>query len=244
MKNDRLQRTYDILSNISPIIAKEVITSLKTEGKSKEYIAALTIQRVYRGHVARKLFAKLLLKYYQRQEQEELDTRTRQVEEGLRALDARDIEEQIETKDFIERQRALRRAAAAITIQRRFRKHLKNPTRPSTRGTKKADKYQKYREALKKPVVFPEEDKGDDSDPEFEAYISKVAGVNIKVTKEEAKRKTQEDELREDEAKKKELEKLRKRYLELTGQVKKKSEKLKRLFEEKADLLNTLEDLP
>eukprot|EP01022_Parablepharisma_sp_SALTPOND_P005261 TRINITY_DN122014_c0_g1_i1.p1 TRINITY_DN122014_c0_g1~~TRINITY_DN122014_c0_g1_i1.p1 ORF type:complete len:320 (+),score=42.21 TRINITY_DN122014_c0_g1_i1:93-962(+) len=242
MKIDRLERTFEVLSSINPYIAKEVITSKKAAGKTEKACAAIKIQKVYRGHVARKHFAKLLFEYYQKLEEEEMAARAQQVEEGLRAIQARIFEDRISDKEFIERQRKLRRTSAAITIQRRFRKHLKDPKRKVNVVTKKVDKYAKYREIINTPIKDFEEDEKDGSGFEFESYIAKVAGVNLQKTKTLAKQKAEEDEKREAERKAGELVALQKRHQELIKLVEQRSEKLRQVLEERADILAALEE--
>ena len=241
MQFDRLERTFNVLSKISPYIAKEVLESKKLNNMSKKERGVLKIQSVYRGFKARKHFSELLFEYYKKLEDEEEKIRKQQVEEGLRALQAKEIEEKISDNEFIERQRKLRRISAAVTIQRRFRAYLKSPKRKfKPKKEEKIDKYAKYRQIINTPINLDDDDLSDDSDPEFESYISKVTGVNIKKTKMSAKEKVEQQEKNEMLEKANEMETLRKKYLSLLKAIDERSSELEKLLEEKVNLMTAL----
>ena len=245
MKNTRLERTFEVLAAFNPYIAKEVFATKKLENMPLEVRSAIRIQRVYRGYVARKAFAKILFEYYQKLEEEEIAIRNKQVEEGLRAIQAKAIEEEIDTKEFLERQRKLRRESSAITIQRHFRKHLKDPKRIPVVQCKKVDKYEKYREMLKTPVKLVDDDSDNEDltlDPTLESSLAKAAGVDIKKSKTMAQKTAEEDEKTEKIMKGKEIGNLENRYNELLKQVDDSSEKLKKALLERAELLAALDE--
>jgi len=241
MKVDRLERTFEILASVNPYLAKEMFASKRLENMSPKSRAAIRIQKVYRGYSSRKIYAKILFAYYEKLEQEEIAERNRQVEEGLRQIQAQDFENKISEREFNERQRKIRRNSAAITIQRKFRKHLKNPKRIiNMKKPVKQDKYQKYREIINTPVkIDPEEP---DLNSEFEMKIAKAAGVNIRKSKTLAKEKVEQEEQKENEYKKNEMSILRKRYMELVKLVEQKSKRLQEILEERADLMAELEE--
>ena len=239
MQFDRLERTFEVLSKINPYIAKEVLDPKRQKNMTKEEKAVIKMQKTYRGYKARKLFSKILYEHYLKLDEEEKKLRDQQVEEGLRALHAKEIEDRIIDEEFISRQRKLRETSSAITIQRRFREHLKNPKR-KLKKIEKVDKYAKYKEMLKTPLIFSEGE--DSSDHEFESYISKATGININKTKIIAKKKIEEDEKHKEEKKTKKLNNLRAKYKSLIKLIDERSLVLKQLLEERADLMAALDE--
>ena len=121
----RLQRTYEMMQEIDPVIASQVFgVVLKEERKEDARTkAAVQIQKMYRGWRGRRRYRDLLLDMYEREEEEEREKERRRMEEGMLLLDTLQLEQSLKDQQFLHKQHTLERIHAATLIQRAYRRH-------------------------------------------------------------------------------------------------------------------------
>lgn len=122
----RLQRTYEMLQEIDPVIANEVFgrKSVSAQGaRSAVDQAAVKIQKVYKGWRARKRYVDLLYAHYEEEEAREREVQSRRMEEGMVLLETIQLQQALKDRQFLQRQRTLEKTHAATLIQRAYRRH-------------------------------------------------------------------------------------------------------------------------
>ncbi|XP_078483931.1 uncharacterized protein LOC144744093 [Ciona intestinalis] len=120
IREERLQRTYDILSEISPYYAKEVMHINKE--LSKEDAAAVCIQKHFRGYLGRKVYLERLMDYFEHEEELRKIKERDQMEEAELLIKNHQLENEIEDEILGEKNRQRRKLYYVITIQRAWRK--------------------------------------------------------------------------------------------------------------------------
>ena len=122
----RLQRTFEMLQEIDPVIANVVFGRKSMPVQvvlSAQDQAAVKIQKVYKGWQARKRYVDLLYAQYEEEEAREREVQSRRMEEGMVLLETIQLQQALKDKQFLQRQHTLERTHAATLIQRAYRHH-------------------------------------------------------------------------------------------------------------------------
>lgn len=128
---ERMKRTYRILQGFDAFLADEVFNQRREHTRQKtrrpEEAAAVTIQKRFRGYLARKLYTEMLYARYEAQENRAREVEFRRVEEGLLLLESQQLQQQIREKQSLSRQKDLQQNYAATVIQRWYRRWKQLP---------------------------------------------------------------------------------------------------------------------
>eukprot|EP00112_Aurelia_sp_Birch-Aquarium-sp1_P023444 Seg699.6 transcript_id=Seg699.6/GoldUCD/mRNA.D3Y31 product="Schwannomin-interacting protein 1" protein_id=Seg699.6/GoldUCD/D3Y31 len=119
IKKERTTRTRQAMEAINPSLAHKLLP--KEQCLTRQDKAAIAIQRIFRGYLARKEFVERLYEKYV-QEEEEMEARQRmQVEEGEILIDTYHLQNELDDKATLRRNRARSANAHATTIQRAWK---------------------------------------------------------------------------------------------------------------------------
>jgi len=121
LERSRRAKTREAMEAINPTLAHRIIP--KENALSVEEKAAVDIQRVFRGHLARKEFVERLYEKYMQEEDEMEERRRQQVEEGEVLIENYHLEQELNDRATLRRNRARSAEANAITIQRAWKAH-------------------------------------------------------------------------------------------------------------------------
>ncbi|XP_065056737.1 LOW QUALITY PROTEIN: uncharacterized protein LOC135684952 [Rhopilema esculentum] len=120
-EKSRRARAREAMEVVNPSLAHKIISE---DGVlSREDKAAVHIQRMFRGYLARKRYFELLYEKFIREEAEMEERRRQQVEEGELLIENHRLEHELEDKAVIRRNRARSADAHATTIQRAWKRY-------------------------------------------------------------------------------------------------------------------------
>ena len=121
----RKQRTYNALAKIDPQLAMTIAKQSNFEVekvRSLKETSAITLQRIARGIIDRKIYADLLFENFEKEEQERERMKQLQLKEGEALLHSIGIEKQMQDDRLVWRNRCAVNNHKAVIIQRFYRK--------------------------------------------------------------------------------------------------------------------------
>eukprot|EP00002_Diphylleia_rotans_P006752 TRINITY_DN16133_c0_g1_i1.p1 TRINITY_DN16133_c0_g1~~TRINITY_DN16133_c0_g1_i1.p1 ORF type:complete len:243 (+),score=56.63 TRINITY_DN16133_c0_g1_i1:45-773(+) len=124
LHKDRLRELHELFSCYSPVIAREILphdVHPKMSDHSRLDKAAIEIQKVVRGYIARRKYTMMLYKHYVKIEQDQQLIIRQQVEEGLFMLERQRLEDEVDRWHQRQIRRSIEESYAAFIIQRWWR---------------------------------------------------------------------------------------------------------------------------
>lgn len=122
MKSERIKRNTDFLVTISSEQPKTVAVNAV---ESTRDIAAIVIQRFYRGHLGRKIYLQKLKSHMEQEEELYYSRQRKQLEEGELLIETHKLEMEYATELLAIKYRKQIRQHNAIVIQRAWRNYKK-----------------------------------------------------------------------------------------------------------------------
>ncbi|KAK3600241.1 hypothetical protein CHS0354_032775 [Potamilus streckersoni] len=123
LREERFKRNNTFLKSVNPIIAAEFLPKIE-KNISAEERAVVTIQRYFRGYLARKRYVDLLFEQFEREEKEQNLKKVKQVEEGELLVENHWLEVLIDDDKTTRHNRDRLLRSHVIVIQRAWRAYI------------------------------------------------------------------------------------------------------------------------